>query len=52
MENLRFWLKTKDGATVARFLNECDRDYSFDALNEAFDMEPDADYFEKGVDDE
>ena len=35
---MKYHIKNDNGDIVASFVNECDRDYSLDALDEAFDL--------------
>lgn len=34
---MRYHIKNESGSIIASFVNECDRDYSLDALSEVFD---------------
>lgn len=38
---MEYCIKNPSGDAIAWFVNECDRDYALDALNEAFDIDPD-----------
>ncbi len=37
MKEFEFGIATEDGKIIAKFLNECDRDYSMDTLADVFD---------------
>ncbi len=39
---MEYHIKNPSGDIIASFVNECDRDYALDALNEAFDIDPDS----------
>jgi len=36
---MKYHIKNPGGDVIASFVNECDRNYALDALNEAFDLD-------------